>query len=96
MPQTALAAMLAAASMAGFPLFFGFIAKEQVYESVGTSTCIGLWPEIVVTAAVLASILQGAAALITGVSPFLGHDGRGPAMATRRRGCCGWVRSCLE
>ena len=76
MPRTALAAMLAAASMAGFPLFFGFIAKEQVYESVGTSTFIGLWPEIVVTAAVVASILQGAAALITGVSPFLGPTDR--------------------
>ena len=35
MPRTALAAALAAGSMAGIPLFFGFIAKEQFYESVG-------------------------------------------------------------
>ena len=73
MPRTAQAAMLAAASMAGIPLFFGFIAKEQVYESVGTSTFAGLWPGIVVTAAVVASIFQGTAALITGVSPFAGR-----------------------
>jgi multicomponent Na+:H+ antiporter subunit A len=73
MPRTTLAAMLAAASMAGIPLFFGFIAKEQIYESVGTSTFAGLWPEIVVTAAVVASIFQGTAALITGVSPFVGR-----------------------
>ena len=72
MPRTALAAMLAAGSMAGIPLFFGFIAKEQVYESVGTSSVVGLWPGIVVTAAVVASIFQGTAALIAGVSPFVG------------------------
>ena len=73
MPQTALAAMLAAGSMAGIPLFFGFIAKEQVYESVGSSSAFGLWPGLVVTAAVVASIFQGTAALIAGVSPFVGH-----------------------
>ena len=72
MPRTALAAMLAAGSMAGIPLFFGFIAKEQVYESVGTSSVVGLWPGIVVTAAVVASIFQGTAALIAGLSPFVG------------------------
>jgi multicomponent Na+:H+ antiporter subunit A len=78
MPRTALAAMLAAGSMAGIPLFFGFIAKEQVYESVGTSSAVGLWPGIVVIAAVVASIFQGTAALIAGVSPFVGpatHSG---------------------
>ena len=36
MPITAFAAALAALSMAGIPLFLGFIAKEQVYESVTT------------------------------------------------------------
>jgi multicomponent Na+:H+ antiporter subunit A len=72
MPRTALAAMLAAASMAGIPLFFGFIAKEQVYGSIGSSAFGGLWPGIVVIAAVVASIFQGAAALVAGVSPFVG------------------------
>ena len=33
MPRTAIAAALAAGSMAGIPLFFGFIAKEQLYEA---------------------------------------------------------------
>jgi multicomponent Na+:H+ antiporter subunit A len=72
MPRTALGAMVAAASMAGIPLFFGFIAKEQVYESLGTSGFAGPWPEIVVTAAVVASMLQGTAALIAGMAPFVG------------------------
>ena len=35
MPLTAIGAALAAGSMAGIPLFGGFIAKEQFYESVG-------------------------------------------------------------
>jgi multicomponent Na+:H+ antiporter subunit A len=34
MPVTAVAAALAALSMAGVPLLFGFIAKEQFYQSV--------------------------------------------------------------
>ena len=34
MPRTAIGAALAAGSMAGIPLFSGFIAKEQFYESV--------------------------------------------------------------
>ena len=76
MPRTALAAMLAAGSMAGIPLFFGFIAKEQVYDSVGGLHVAGLWPVIVVAAAVVASSLQGTAALIAGVSPFIGPEAR--------------------
>ena len=35
MPLTAIGAALAAGSMAGIPLFEGFIAKEQFYESLG-------------------------------------------------------------
>jgi len=76
MPRTALAAILAAASMAGVPLFFGFIAKEQVYASLGTARFAGVWPTIVVAAAVVASSLQGAAALIAGVLPFVGPEAR--------------------
>ena len=34
MPRTAVGAALAAGSMAGIPLFVGFIAKEQFYDSV--------------------------------------------------------------
>ena len=73
MPRTALAAMLAAASMAGIPLFFGFVAKEQFYESVGTFSLLGLWPGVAISAAVVASVFLGAAGLIAGVSPFAGQ-----------------------
>ncbi len=97
MPRTALAAMLAAASMAGIPLFFGFIAKEQFYESVGTFSLLGLWPGIAISAAVLASIFLGAAALIAGVSPFSGlTTSSSPAIARSAQCRCGWARCCLE
>ena len=76
MPQTALAAALAAASMAGIPLFFGFVAKEQFYDSVGTFSLLGLWPGITISAAVLASVFLGGAGLTTGISPFAGHTAR--------------------
>ena len=36
-PTTAVAAGLAAASMAGIPLFGGFIAKEQLYDTIRSS-----------------------------------------------------------
>jgi multicomponent Na+:H+ antiporter subunit A len=73
MPRTAVAALLAAASMAGVPLFVGFVAKELFYDTVGSFSLLGLWPGVVVAAAVLASIFLGAAGLITGVSPFAGR-----------------------
>jgi multicomponent Na+:H+ antiporter subunit A len=67
MPATAVAAVLAATSMAGAPLFLGFVAKEQLYDAVRHA--LG-WPAIVL--AVGASALIGAAGLIAGVSPFAG------------------------
>ena len=73
MPYTALAGLLAAASMAGIPLFLGFVAKEQFYESVRTFSVLGVWPGVAISAAVLASVFLGAAGLITGISPFAGQ-----------------------
>jgi len=73
MPRTAAAAMLAAASMAGVPLFFGFIAKERFYESVGGAGPFGLPAGTLLSAAVISSMLLGSAAFIAGVSPFLGR-----------------------
>ena len=73
MPQTTLAALLAAASMAGIPLFLGFVAKEQFYESVGTFSLLGLWPGVAISAAVLANVFLGAAGLTAGISPFAGQ-----------------------
>jgi multicomponent Na+:H+ antiporter subunit A len=74
MPQTALAASLAAVSMAGVPLSLGFVAKEQFYEGV---LAFGRWGDasgILVATAVIASALLGAAALLTGASPFYGRS----------------------
>ena len=74
MPVTAVAAMLAAGSMAGVPLLFGFVAKEQFYDSVRHVEQFGVWPGMVlVVAAVAASALLGAAGLMAGVSPFVGR-----------------------
>jgi multicomponent Na+:H+ antiporter subunit A len=64
MPRTALAATLAAVSMAGVPLSLGFIAKEQFYDSLSG---------ILVAAAVIASAFLGAAGLLAGASPFYGR-----------------------
>ena len=60
--------MLAATSMAGAPLFLGFIAKEQLYDAVLHELA---WPAVML--AVGASALIGAAGLIAGVSPFAGR-----------------------
>jgi multicomponent Na+:H+ antiporter subunit A len=79
MPKTAMAAMLAAASMAGVPLFFGFIAKEQFYESVGAAALFGLPRGILLGAAVLSSMLLGGAGFIAGMSPFVGRSMPAPA-----------------
>lgn len=77
MPTTAVAAGLAAASMAGIPLFAGFIAKEQFYDSIGMSALPGFSGPVLMAAAVLASMCLGAAGLVAGVAPF-----RGPSMPT--------------
>ena len=79
MPVTAVAAALAAVSMAGIPLFFGFIAKEQFYESVGMLALPGAWKGLAVAAAVTASACLGAAALVAGLAPFAGRRTPSPA-----------------
>jgi multicomponent Na+:H+ antiporter subunit A len=72
MPLTAVAAALAAASMAGIPLFAGFIAKEQLYDAIRLAS----WPEavraVLLTVSVVVSMGLGAAGLIAGVAPFRG------------------------
>ncbi len=79
MPATALAAGLAAASMAGIPLFAGFIAKEQFYESVRMSGLPGAWSVVLTATAVAASTCLGAAGLMAGVAPFRGRSMPTPA-----------------
>jgi multicomponent Na+:H+ antiporter subunit A len=78
MPMTALAAALAAASMAGIPLFAGFIAKEQLYDVLRMPEWSGLTTFILVAVAVAASACLGAAGLIAGIKPFVGPSTPAP------------------
>ena len=69
MPITALAAGLAALSMAGIPPFFGFIGKEAIYvAALGAPTAQGL----VTVASLIANLLFVAIGLIVGIRPFVG------------------------
>jgi multicomponent Na+:H+ antiporter subunit A len=79
MPMTALAAALAAASMAGVPLLAGFIAKEQLYDAVRGAVLPGVWREVTTAATILASMCLGAAGLMSGMAPFLGRAMPTPA-----------------
>jgi multicomponent Na+:H+ antiporter subunit A len=79
MPLTALAAGLAAASMAGIPFFGGFIAKEQLYDALRIAALPGTWGGVLLATAVAASICLGAAGLVAGMSPFRGASTPTPA-----------------
>jgi len=79
MPATALAAGLAAASMAGIPLFGGFIAKEQLYDTLMLAALPGMWRDVLTAAAVATSMCLGAAGLIAGIVPFRGRSMPTPA-----------------
>jgi multicomponent Na+:H+ antiporter subunit A len=79
MPTTAAAAGLAAASMAGIPLFGGFIAKEQLYDVIRSWSFPGLWGVVLTAAAVASSMCLGAAGLVAGVAPFRGRSMAAPA-----------------
>lgn len=69
MPLTALAALLAALSMAGLLPFFGFIGKELVYEAALT----GQADAPLITALVLVpSTVFVVVAILAGVRPFTG------------------------
>jgi multicomponent Na+:H+ antiporter subunit A len=75
MPVTALAAAAAALSMAGFPLFFGFIGKEIMYKGALTEE---VFPVFATTAALLANALMTAVAGLIIVKPFLGAERKTP------------------
>ena len=80
MPMTAIGAVLAAGSMAGIPLFGGFIAKEQFYESIGRATLPGVSNGVLVAVAVAVSMCLGAAGLVAGIVPFRGRVTPSPAL----------------
>src|SRR6185436_9660790 len=79
MPATALAAGLAAASMAGIPLFAGFVAKEQFYDSIRLAAVPGVGRGLLIAASVAVSMCLGAAGLIAGIAPFRGRSMPSPA-----------------
>jgi len=76
MPATAFAAAAACLSMAGFPLFFGFIGKEIMYKgALAEAMC----PELAAGAAVLSNALMTAVGAILVIRPFLGRSAGYPA-----------------
>ncbi|MBR9981750.1 MAG: DUF4040 domain-containing protein [Desulfatitalea sp.] len=70
MPLTALAVAAAACSMAGFPLFFGFIGKEIMYAG---ALAEDMFPQFATVAAVLANALMTAVAAVVLLGPFAGR-----------------------
>lgn len=70
MPLTALAAGLAALSMAGIPPFIGFIKKEYIYES---TLYYPFLPYVLTGLAVLANVANVAVAGWVGLRPFWGQ-----------------------
>ncbi|MBT8373226.1 MAG: DUF4040 domain-containing protein [Deltaproteobacteria bacterium] len=78
MPFTALAAAMAALSMSGFPLFLGFIGKEIMYKGALTEAT---YPELAVTAALIANSLMAAVAASIALRPFWGKL-RSPSSVT--------------
>ena len=69
MPVAAVCAAVAAISMAGLPLSFGFVAKELVYASVFDNTML-------MGAAVVSSLIFFLVAFQTGVKPFFSGAAR--------------------
>ncbi|MDI6402079.1 putative monovalent cation/H+ antiporter subunit A [Balneolaceae bacterium ANBcel3] len=78
MPISAIAAMIAALSMAGIPPLFGFIAKELVYEA---ALGANFWAVGFITLAVLANIAIVSASLIVAIRPFYGPKTETPKKA---------------
>jgi multicomponent Na+:H+ antiporter subunit A len=77
MPITACAAATAALSMAGFPLFLGFIGKEIMYKGALTEEW---FPFFATSAALLANALMTAVAGIIIIKPFLGTLQKSPRL----------------
>lgn len=75
MPVTFAAGLLAALSMGGVPLFFGFLAKEEIYAALAGGSA---WPTLLVLAAILCNALMFAIAFAVGLKPFVGMTGDTP------------------
>ncbi len=86
LPLTAAAALVAALSMAGIPPLFGFLAKEQLLESL-LSSASG-W--LAVAGVVLVSAVLVAAAYLVGIRPFLRSAVSTPWRVTRESRGMAW------
>jgi multicomponent Na+:H+ antiporter subunit A len=75
MPITALAAGLAALSMAGLPPLLGFISKELIYEAKVQAPSLA-W--FIISAGISANILLVAVAARLGIQPFFGQKAATP------------------
>ena len=84
MPLTFAAALLAALSMAGLPLFFGFLAKEEIYYALAAGDLRSI---LFTSVAVIGNALMFAVAFAVALKPFLGapvetpkHAHEGPVL----------------
>ncbi|MDW6021061.1 putative monovalent cation/H+ antiporter subunit A [Mesorhizobium sp. BAC0120] len=80
MPITFGAALVAGASMAGLPLLFGFLAKEEIYAAVIES---GGWAAAAFASivALFGNAIMAATAFSVALTPFLGGEPRSPKPA---------------
>lgn len=69
MPMVAFGGIVAALSSAGFPLFFGFLSKEVMYEGVSV---LGNLAIVAVVILVLTKIFLLVAGFWAGITPFVG------------------------
>lgn len=78
MPIAFASALLAGASMAGLPLFFGFLAKEEIYAAV---TIGGAWTILPILISLFGNVLMVAVAFGVALGPFIGAGPRSPKPA---------------
>jgi multicomponent Na+:H+ antiporter subunit A len=75
LPFTGMAALLAAASMAGLPPLFGFIAKEDLFKADYEAPAL---PALLTGLTMLSSLLLVAAAALVAIKPFFGPRAHPP------------------
>ncbi len=75
MPLIFAAALAAAASMGGLPLFFGFLAKEEIYAALVAGDLRSM---AMLVAAILGNAMMFAIAFIVGLKPFAGRTRETP------------------
>jgi len=78
MPITFTAGLLAAFSMGGLPLFFGFLAKEEIYAALAGGEA---WAVAATLVALVGNALMFAIAFAVGLKPFVGPMGNAPKKA---------------